>query len=36
MDRKFYDDFKAILQKINNKRKDGKKNMRKLMRLETG
>lgn len=33
LDRKIYDEFKAVLQKINNKRKDGKKNLRKLLRL---
>jgi hypothetical protein len=36
MDKKLYDDFKTILQKINGKRKEGNKNFRKLMRLETG
>lgn len=34
MDKKVYDDFSVLLQKINGKRKDGsKKNFRKLMRL---
>lgn len=33
LDRKIYDEFKAVLQKVNSKRKDGKKNLKKLMRL---
>jgi len=34
MDKKVYDEFSALIKKINEKRKDGsKKNFRKLMRL---
>lgn len=36
MDRKVYDDFKNLLQKINAKRKNtANKNMKKLMRPQT-